>query len=107
MSAFHALRCLTVALLLAPLPATADALIDNVRGVTLDRDQRVVRFQGIVIDAQGKVVRLVPVGEQPPKPTKKNPGPRYDWRADMKGRVVLPGFIDAHGHVIEIGRAHV
>ncbi|MEH3101558.1 amidohydrolase [Sphingomonas adhaesiva] len=105
MSAFHALRCLTALLALAPLPATADALIDNLRGVTLDRDQRVVRFQAIVIDAQGKVVRLVPVGEQPPRPTKKNPGPRYDWRADMKGRVVLPGMIDAHGHVIEQGLA--
>ncbi|MEH3047343.1 MAG: amidohydrolase family protein [Sphingomonas adhaesiva] len=90
---------------LAPSSAGADALIDNVRGITLDRDQRVVRFQAIVIDAQGKVVRLVPVGEQPPKPTKKNPGPRYDWRADMKGRVVLPGMIDAHGHVIDQGLA--
>ncbi len=105
MSAFHAVRCLTALLALAPLPAAADALIDNVRGVTLDRDQRVVRFQAIVIDPQGKVVRLVPVGEQPPKPTKKNPGPRYDWRADMKGRVVMPGMIDAHGHVIEQGLA--
>ncbi|PCG10285.1 metal-dependent hydrolase [Sphingomonas ginsenosidimutans] len=88
-----------------PLAAGADALIDNVAGMTLDRDGRVVRFQAMVIDAQGKVVRLVPVGEQPPKRTKKNPGPTYDWRADMKGRVVMPGMIDAHGHVIAQGLA--
>jgi predicted amidohydrolase YtcJ len=85
--------------------AGADALIDNVTGMTLDRQQRVVRFQAMVIDKDGKIVRLVPVGEQPPKRTKKNPGPRYDWRADMKGRVVLPGMIDAHGHVIGQGIA--
>ena len=38
-----------------------------------------------------------------PSRRSKNPGPRYDWRADMKGRVLLPGFIDAHGHVLELG----
>ncbi|MGK6322252.1 amidohydrolase [Sphingomonas sp. DT-51] len=86
-------------------PAAADALIDNVTGLTLDRDQRVVRFKAMVIDPQGKVVRLIAPDEQPPKPSKKNPGPRYDWRADMKGRVLVPGMIDAHGHVIQLGIA--
>lgn len=86
-------------------PAAADALIDNVTGLTLDRDQRVVRFKAMVIDPQGKVVRLIAPDEQPPKPSKKNPGPRYDWRADMKGRVLIPGMIDAHGHVIQLGIA--
>ncbi|KTT72339.1 metal-dependent hydrolase [Sphingomonas endophytica] len=85
--------------------AGADALIDNVTGMTLNRDGQVVRFKAMVIDAQGKVVRLIAPDEQPPKPTKKNPGPRYDWRADMKGRVLVPGMIDAHGHVIELGLA--
>jgi len=87
------------------LPVGADALIDNVNGLTLNRDRQVVRFKAMVIDPQGKVVRLVAPDEQPPKPTKKNPGPRYDWRADMKGRVLVPGMIDAHGHVIELGLA--
>ena len=87
------------------LPAGADALIDNVNGLTLNRDRQVVRFKAMVIDAQGRVVRLIAPDEQPPKPTKKNPGPRYDWRADMKGRVLVPGMIDAHGHVIELGLA--
>ncbi|MHC9418386.1 amidohydrolase [Sphingomonas citri] len=92
-------------LLVSASGAAADALIDNVTGLTLDRDQRVVRFKAMVIDAQGKVVRLIAPDEQPPKPTKKNPGPRYDWRADMKGRVLVPGMIDAHGHVVQLGIA--
>lgn len=87
----------------APLAATADALIDNVAGVTLDAQQRIVRFKALVIDKDGKVVRLIRPDEKPPKPTKKNPGPRYDWRADMKGRVLMPGMIDAHGHVVSLG----
>ncbi|MDR6788031.1 putative amidohydrolase YtcJ [Sphingomonas sp. BE138] len=85
--------------------ASADALIDNVTGLTLNRDRQVVRFKAMVIDPQGKVVRLIAPDEEPPKRTKKNPGPRYDWRADMKGRVLVPGMIDAHGHVIQLGLA--
>ena len=50
---------LALAAALLPAVAHADALIDNVNGETLDRDGRVVRFKAMVIDAQGKVVRLV------------------------------------------------
>ncbi|SEL32199.1 hypothetical protein SAMN05216382_1792 [Sphingomonas palmae] len=91
------------AALVAATPAFADALIDNVQGVTLDKQGRTIRFKAMVIDKAGRVVRLVAPDEQPPKRTKKNPGPVYDWRADMKGRVLVPGMIDAHGHVIELG----
>ena len=98
----HALLAASAAVL-APCAAQADALIDNVSGVTLDSNQRVVRFRAMVIDGQGRVVRLIPVGEKAPEPTRKNPGPRYDWRADLKGRTIVPGMIDAHGHVMELG----
>ena len=98
------MRALAAALLAtAATPAFADAIIDNVNGVTLDKSQRVVRFKAIILDKDGKVVRLVPRDEEPPKPTKKNPGPRYDWRADMGGKVLIPGMIDAHAHVVDIG----
>ena len=97
------LSLLACAAALVATPAFADALIDNVAGVTLDKSGRVVRFKAMVIDKAGRVVRLVAPDEQPPKRTKKNPGPVYDWRADMKGRVLVPGMIDAHGHVIELG----
>lgn len=92
-----------LATLSVPTVAGADALIDNVSGVTLDANKRVVRFRAMVIDAQGRVVRLIPVGEKTPEPTRKNPGPRYDWRADLKGRTLVPGMIDAHGHIMELG----
>ncbi|MGR6328600.1 amidohydrolase [Sphingomonas sp. XXL09] len=88
---------------LLPGAAAADAIVDNVNGMALDAQQHVVRFRAIIVDAKGRVVRLVPLGEKTPEPTKKNPGPRYAWRADMKGRVVVPGMFDAHGHVMEQG----
>ncbi|WP_245739331.1 amidohydrolase [Sphingomonas rubra] len=107
-------HCLSAAaatlLALSPAPAVADAIVDNVRGVTLDADGRVVRFRAIVLDKDGKVVRLVKPDEKEPEPPRvkrrKNdppPQPRYTWRADLGGRVVMPGFVDAHGHVIELG----
>ena len=49
----------------------------------------------MLLTPDGHVIRLLAAGEKRPE--------RLDWRADMKGRVLLPGFIDAHGHVIELG----
>lgn len=110
------MRMRVLAALLAatvPAAASADALIDNVRGLTLDEAGNVVRFRAIVMDDAGKVVRLVGMNEADPMapraaPKKRDrnappPKARFDWRADMKGRVVLPGFVDAHGHVMGLG----
>ena len=52
-------------------------------------------FTGLMMSADGKVTRLLAREDVRPA--------RVDWRADMKGRVLLPGFIDAHGHVMELG----
>ncbi|TPG13077.1 amidohydrolase [Sphingomonas oligophenolica] len=76
-------------------PALADGLVDNVTGVTLDKDGRVVRFTGVLVTLDGKVTRLLSAKDKRPD--------KLDWRADMKGRVMLPGMIDAHGHVMELG----
>ncbi|WEK02400.1 MAG: amidohydrolase family protein [Candidatus Sphingomonas phytovorans] len=76
-------------------PAFADALVDNVNGMTLDKDGKVVHFNGLLMTPDGKVIRLM-------QPSDKRPE-KLDWRADMKGKVLLPGFIDAHGHVMELG----
>lgn len=84
---------LTAAALVAS-PAFADALVDNVNGVALDKDGREVRFTGILIN-DGKVVRLLKRGDKRPD--------RLDWRADMRGKVAIPGMIDAHGHVMDLG----
>lgn len=89
------LKPIAAALLFLAGPAMADALVDNVTGVTLDKDGRVVRFTGLLLSPDGKVAALLTAKDKRPA--------KLDWRADMKGRVLLPGFIDAHGHVIELG----
>jgi predicted amidohydrolase YtcJ len=76
-------------------PALADALIDNVNGVTLDKAGRVIRFTGLLMTTDGKVTALLAREDKRPA--------RADWRVDMKGRVMLPGMIDAHGHVMGLG----
>ena len=87
------LAALSLALL--PTPALADALVDNVNGVTIDKQGRVVRFTGLLLTLDGKVTKLLRQGEKRPE--------KLDWRADMKGRVLVPGMIDAHGHVMDLG----
>ena len=86
-------------------PAQADTLIDNVNGITLDAAGKVVRFSGLVMGDDGKVVRLVIAPPPPPKKFKNgDPAPyRPDYRIDGKGRTMLPGLIDAHGHVMGLG----
>jgi hypothetical protein len=84
----------------APAPveiASAGGLVDNVSGMTVDRDGHVTRFTGLLVTSDGKVSRLLTRYDKRPD--------RLDWRADMKGRVLLPGFIDAHTHVMELGFA--
>ena len=81
--------------LIAATPAFADALVDNVTGVALDKDGREFRFTGILMSPDGKITKLMKRGDKRPD--------RLDWRADMKGRVAIPGMIDAHGHVMELG----
>jgi predicted amidohydrolase YtcJ len=90
------LRLLIAATLAAcAVPAVADGVIENVNGVTLDKDGKVVRFTGLIIDRQGKVARLVMRGDKLPK--------ELDYRIDGRGKTMLPGLIDAHGHVMGLG----
>ncbi|CAN5247892.1 amidohydrolase [soil metagenome] len=86
---------LFVALVALSAPAFADALVDNVNGMTLDKDGRVIRFAAMLISSEGKVVKLLQANDKRPE--------RLDWRADEKGKVLLPGFVDAHGHVMSLG----
>jgi predicted amidohydrolase YtcJ len=88
-------------LALLAAPATADGLVDNVNGITLDADGKVVHFIAMTITPEGKVGRIVRQGEKPG--TDKNW--RAEWRLDGKGRTLLPGLIDGHGHVVETGFA--
>ncbi len=76
-------------------PAFADGLIDNVNGITLDEQGRVQRFTGMVIGTDGKVKALLDRRDKRPK--------ELDWREDGKGQTLIPGLIDAHGHVMGLG----
>jgi predicted amidohydrolase YtcJ len=89
------LRSVALAALLAAAPVYADALVDNVNGITLDKDGQVVRFNALLLSPDGKVVKLLQAKDKRPE--------RLDWRADEKGKVLLPGFVDAHGHIMELG----
>ena len=95
-------RLMAAALLFASgTPAFADGLVDNVNGITLDDKGQVVRFTGLTVTADGKVGRLIRQGEKP----SADKNWRADWRLDGKGRTLLPGLFDAHGHVMAMGIA--
>ena len=77
-------------------PTCADTLIDNVDGVTIDTAGKVQRFTGLVFDEDGKVVTVLARGDK---------RPQTDYRLDGEGKVMLPGMIDAHVHVMDLGFA--
>ncbi len=86
------LLALTTALLASP--AFAGTLIDNANGIQIAPDGKLQRFTGLVIANDGKVVRLLAAGEA---------RPTQDIVIDAQGRTLLPGLIDAHGHVMGLG----
>ncbi|HYJ82850.1 MAG TPA: amidohydrolase [Allosphingosinicella sp.] len=74
--------------------ATADVLVENVNGYTIGADDRLVRFAAMAIGDDGKVEEIYQRGEKPK---------RTRYRFDGKGRTLLPGLIDAHGHFMALG----
>ncbi|WP_372731174.1 amidohydrolase [Novosphingobium sp.] len=94
-------RLALVALLLSTsAPAWADTLIDNVRGTTIGANGQPESFTGLLFDNAGTIVRVIHAGDKKPKPKKE-----YQYHVDGKGRVMLPGMIDAHAHVMGLGFA--
>jgi predicted amidohydrolase YtcJ len=72
----------------------APTLVESVQGYTLQHDQ-IVQFSGLVFD-QGKVVATGDAAALRAKyPDAK--------RIDGQGKTLLPGLIDAHGHVFRLG----
>lgn len=93
-------------------PALAKGLVDNINGITVDQTGKLLHFDAILIDDEGKVEKLIQgkVEEPAPPPRKKRKKgaqdaqrPAYSFRLDGKGRTLIPGLIDAHGHVMGLG----
>lgn len=80
---------LAAAMLVAGVgPATADTLVDNVDGATLDAQGKPLRFTALLIDNEGRIAKLLARKDKRPK--------KPDYLVDGKGKFVLPGMIDAH-----------
>jgi predicted amidohydrolase YtcJ len=81
--------------LLLSTPVLADTLLDNVEGMTIDETGGLDRFTALVIGSDGRIVQVL-------DRTDKRPA-KVDYRIDGQGRVVVPGMIDAHAHVMGVG----
>jgi predicted amidohydrolase YtcJ len=85
-----------VSVLAVAAPARADTLIDNVAGQTIGADGHVERFKALLYDGAGVIKAVIHEGEKTPKKG-------FTARLDGKGRILLPGLIDAHVHVMGTG----
>ena len=88
---------LALSLAAAPLLQAADLLVSNVNGYTLDSHGKLQHFQALLVD-HGKVVATGDTAAL----TARAQGAKV---LDGGGRTLLPGLIDAHGHVLELGYA--
>ncbi|MEO5612521.1 MAG: amidohydrolase family protein [Sphingomicrobium sp.] len=85
-----------VAALLAS-PALADTLIYNINGIQVSADGKLQHFTGLVVGNDGKVAQIVRRDTDLKRP--------IEHEIDGHGRTLLPGLIDAHGHVTALGTA--
>ena len=76
-------------------PVMADTLVTNAKGIQVDAAGELQRFSGLLIGDDGRVKRVLH-GEK----LKLGAGTKV---VDAKGRTLLPGLIDAHGHVMGLG----
>jgi predicted amidohydrolase YtcJ len=86
---------LALAIALLASPALADTLVSNVNGIQLGADGKLQHFGSFLIGDDGRVKQVM-----------TNPTPRmsrFDHMINGEGKTVLPGLIDAHGHVAELG----
>jgi len=77
------------------LPPAVGTLIDNVNGETPDGKGGIAHFSAILIGADGRILDVYASGDKRPE--------RVAYRLDGKGRVMVPGMIDAHARVMDTG----
>jgi predicted amidohydrolase YtcJ len=86
---------LAIAAMLIASPAFAGTLISNVNGLSIDGSGKLQHFRSLLIADDGRVKEVL-----------ADPDPKLagvDRRVDGEGRTLLPGLIDAHGHVLGLG----
>lgn len=86
---------LALGALLVSSTASAETLISNVNGIQATADGKIEHFGSLLIGDDGRVKQVM-----------KNPTPRlsrFDRIINGEGRTLLPGLIDAHGHVLGLG----
>jgi len=82
---------------IAAMPAHAATVVENANGYTLNKEGELVQFTALAFDDNGKIVAVGSAADV----NAKAPGAR---RVDMGGKTLLPGLIDAHGHVFGLGQ---
>ena len=78
------------------LAAHADTVIDNANGYTLNAKGDIVQFTSMAFDDKGRIIAVGAARDVAGRAPKAR-------HVDMQGRTVLPGLIDAHGHVFGLG----
>lgn len=91
------LQCSLFVLAVLSSAAHAATLIENANGYTLNAKGELVQFAALAFDDQGKLLAVGSAAEV----AARAPNAR---RIDMGGRTLLPGLIDAHGHVFGLGQ---
>jgi len=87
---------LAAAILSIASQAIAGTLIENANGYTLNAQGQLVKFSTLAFDDAGRIIAVGTAREVAAK--------AKDFkRVDVQGRTVLPGLIDAHGHVFRLG----
>ena len=98
MSRKKAISFVIISGLLTCMSAQADTLFVEANGYTLDASNKLQRFQAMAIDDAGHVLA-----------TGSNAQLRKKYvnakQIDLAGKTLLPGLIDAHGHVFALGFA--
>ncbi|RSZ56764.1 amidohydrolase [Massilia atriviolacea] len=89
--------CLAILAALGPLaPAQADTVLDNANGYTLDSRNELLRFTSLAFDDKGRILAVGSAAQTRARAPKAR-------HIDLQGKTVLPGLIDAHGHVFGLG----
>src|SRR3954470_13590369 len=76
-------------------PAFPDTLISNVNGIQVDTSGKLQHFGSLLVGDDGRVKQVM--ANRAPRLSKA------DRLINGEGRTLLPGLIDAHGHVLGLG----